>query len=271
VYGYAPAGGSVSEFQGVSMSVLNNINDFAFKKLDEYKHGLRWIDLYSLIKDEYPGMEDRTIIDGIKNFYSNNTSQVYKPEKGLYKLVKNNEVIFASVDPDVYEKDNLSSNKIEEKKFYESFAAWLVDDLEECTKAKVLGNNVFGDKWGTPDIIGISKSLPTDTIKKEIEITSVEIKYDRYQLITAFGQACSYKLFSHKVYIAIPEQSKSEEKERLDSLCFLYGIGLVLFDDTDPNPTNFKLKNRAQKGTPDIDFLNKKIERAKDFFIDLLS
>jgi hypothetical protein len=132
-------------------------------------------------------------------------------------------------------------------------------------------DTTFGDKWGTPDIIGISKSLPTDTIKKEIEIISVEVKYSPKELITAFGQACSYKLFSHKVYIAVPEQSEKGEIERLDSLCLLLGIGLVLFDNTDPDPTNFKLKNRAQKGTPDIDFLNKKIEKAQDFFIDLLS
>jgi hypothetical protein len=250
---------------------MSDISDLLFKKLDEYKHGLRWIDLYSLIKDEYPDMKDGTIANGIRNFYNNNTSEVYKPEKGLYKLVKNKNIIFASVVPAVYEKDNLSSNKIKEADFYESFKAWLEDEIGECTKTKVLGGKAFGDKWGTPDIIGVSKSLPTDTIKKEIEITSVEIKFSPYELITAFGQACSYKLFSHKVYIAIPEQSDIEEIARLNSLCFLFGIGLVLFDNTYPDPTKYKLKNRAQKGTHDIDFLNKKIEKAKDFFIDLLS
>jgi hypothetical protein len=253
------------------MSDLNRISDFIFKKLGEYAHGLRWIDLYSSIKDEYPNMKDRTIINEIKKFYDINSSKVYKPERGLYKLVEKHKVIFASVDPSVYEKDNFQSNKIGENIFYECFATWLEYDMKECTKAKVLGGKAFGGKWGTPDIIGVSKSLSTDTIKKEIEITSVEVKYSPYELITAFGQACSYKLFSHKVYIAIPEQSDNEEKERLNSLCFLFGIGLVSFDNTDPDPTKFKLKNSARKSTPDIDFLNEKIRKAKDFFDDLLS
>ncbi|MDR0322725.1 MAG: hypothetical protein LBI28_14620 [Treponema sp.] len=277
------------------MTKQKDIDDFLFKKLDEYKHGLKWIDLYSLIKDEYPDMKNEIIYNGINDFYTNNTSKVYKPEKGLYKLVKNNEVIFSSVDPDVFEKDDLSFNKvkeegikeedfeeedfkeedIKEKKlkeedFYKSFVAWL-KGKEECTKAKVLGGKAFGDKWGTPDIVGVSKSLPTDIIKKEIEITSVEVKYSPYELITAFGQACSYKLFSHKVYIVIPKQSNKEEIARLDSLCLLFGIGLVLFDNTNPDLRKYELKNRAQKGTPDIDYLNKNIEKAKDFFNDLLS
>jgi hypothetical protein len=249
---------------------MSDINDFIFKKLGEYAHGLRWIDLYSLIKKEYSGMENGAIFNTIDKFYNNNSSKVYKPENGLYKLVEEHDVFFASVDPSVFEADNLQSNKIEEKDLYDSFAAWLVYDMVECTKAKALGGKAFGGKWGTPDIIGVSKSLLTDIIKKEIEITSVEVKYSP-DLITAFGQACSYKLFSHKVYIAIPEQANTEEIERLNSLCFLFGIGLVLFDNEDPSPTKYKLKNRAQKGTPDIVFLNKKIEKAKDFFIDLLS
>jgi hypothetical protein len=57
----------------------------------------------------------------------------------------------------------------------------------------------------------------------------------------------------------------------LDSLCFLFGIGLVLFDNTNPNIPNYQLKNRSQKGEPDNYYLNKNIDRAKSFFNDLLS
>ena len=106
---------------------------------------------------------------------------------------------------------------------------------------------IFGGKWGTPDVIGVSKSLPTDVIGKNIEITSAEIKFATNELISAFGQACSYKLFSHKVYLVIPQQSNPEELSRLGSLCYLFGIGLVLFDNTNPNRPNYQLKNRAQK------------------------
>jgi hypothetical protein len=257
------------------MSALEDITKLVLKKLDENVDGLKWADLYSTIRTEYPNMKNGTIVGGIRNFYNKNTKSVYKPDKGLYRLTKyqNNNSQSDSISTfqgGVAPSINNQPISIKEEDFYESFAAWLVDDQEDCTKAKELGGNVFGGKWGTPDVIGVLKSLPTDFIKKDIEITSVEIKFAPNELITAFGQACSYKLFSHKVYLVIPKQSNSEEISRLDSLCYLFGIGLVLFDNTNPNVPNYQLKNRAQKGEPDNYYLNKNIEKAKGFFDDLL-
>jgi len=113
--------------------------------------------------------------------------------------------------------------------------------------------------------------MSTDIIKQEIEIISAEIKTSIKQLITGFAQACSYKLFSHKVYLVIPEQSDPEELARIDSLCYLYGIGLVLFNCTDPATPNYQIKHRAQRSTPDIFYINKYINMKKDFFNDLLA
>jgi hypothetical protein len=131
--------------------------------------------------------------------------------------------------------------------------------VEECTKSIKLGGNIFGGKWETPDVIGVLKPGPTDIIKNEIEITSAEIKLDVNQLITAFGQACSYKLFSHRVYLVIPKQSNQDEISRLDSLCALFGIGLVLYDSTKPDEPDYQIKNRAQKGIPDNFYVNKNL------------
>ena len=50
--------------------------------------------------------------------------------------------------------------KIKEEDFYNSFADWLVNDMEECTKAICLGGNLFKDKWGTPDVVGQTRILP---------------------------------------------------------------------------------------------------------------
>lgn len=248
------------------MSALDDITNLVLEKLDENVAGLRWADLYSMIKTKYPTMKNGTIVGGLRNFYNKNTSSVYKPDKGLYRLIKyqdsNSQNIIVPSVP---------ITSVKEEDFYESFAEWLVNDREECTKAKELGGSIFGGKWGTPDVIGVSKSLPTDIIEKDIEITSVEIKLSQNELVTAFGQACSYKLFSHKVYLVIPEQSNDEEISRLDALCYLFGIGLVLFDNTDPNMPKYQLKNRAQKGEPDNYYLNKNIDKAKSFFNDLLS
>jgi hypothetical protein len=58
-------------------------------------------------------------------------------------------------------------SQISENEFYQSFANYLVTDLEECTKAIPLGNNIFRDKWGTPDVIGIEESKPSDIVKHE--------------------------------------------------------------------------------------------------------
>jgi len=252
------------------MSTTEEINDLLIKKLDEYGTGLRWINMYSLIKKKYPDMEDENIYKEIKTFIDNNSSNIYKPDKGIYNLMENHRVIFKSVDPSTYKEDDLNSNKniIKEDVFYESFSAWLKYDQEECTKAKVLGGKAFGDKWGTPDVIGVLKSMSTDIIKQEIEIISAEIKISIKELITGFGQACSYKLFSHKVYLVIPEQSDPEELARIDSLCYLFGIGLILFDCSDPATPNYQIRNRAQKGTPDIYYINKYINIKKDFFDD---
>ena len=59
----------------------------------------------------------------------------------------------------------------------------------------------------------------SDIVKMPTEIISAEIKTDSKNLITAFGQACSYKLFSHKSYIVVPKDSGQED---LSGLCLLY-------------------------------------------------
>jgi len=49
---------------------------------------------------------------------------------------------------------------IKEEGFYKPFADWLVNEVEECTRAIPLGGNLFRDKWGTPDVIGKRESQP---------------------------------------------------------------------------------------------------------------
>ena len=107
-------------------------------------------------------------------------------------------------------------------------------DLEECTKCITLGGCVFQDKWGTPDILGIRKSRESDIIKFPIEIVAAEIKVDTRNLITAFGQACAYRLFSHRTYLVVPRSSLADDLARLESLCIAVGLGLVLFDSHEP-------------------------------------
>ena len=104
-------------------------------------------------------------------------------------------------------------------------------------------------------------------IKGPTEIVSAEIKTDTGQLITAFGQACAYKLFSHKAYLVIPVQAADDEVSRLDALCQIFGIGLVTFDVLKKDEPDFRILVRPSRHEPDLFYTNKymaKIE--KDLF-----
>ena len=89
-----------------------------------------------------------------------------------------------------------------------------------------------------------------------MEVVVAEIKTDSGQLITAFGQACAYKLFAHKSYLIIPEQASKEDIDRLDSLCLIHGIGLILFDASNAKNPDFMIRVRASRHEPDIFYLN---------------
>jgi len=117
--------------------------------------------------------------------------------------------------------------------------------------------NKFRDKWGTPDVIGKREPRRSDIIKTPTEIVSAEIKADTRDLITAFGQACVYKLFSHKSYIVIPKNSSQDDISKLDALCLIFGIGLVLFDNSNPNDPQFEIRVRPLKHEPDMFYVNK--------------
>ncbi|MBS7618896.1 hypothetical protein KEJ25_09975 [Candidatus Bathyarchaeota archaeon] len=173
---------------------------------------------------------------------------MYKPAKGLFRLTK---------FKDLEIKEEKPSVEVKEEDFYEPFAEWLMNEVEDATKAIPLGGNKFKDKWGTPDIIGIVKPGESDIVKMPIEVISAEIKTDTSNLIMALGQACSYLLFSHKVYLSIPKQSPETDISRLDSLCQIFGIGLVLFDVSNAKDPKFEVRVRTAKHEPDFFYTNR--------------
>jgi hypothetical protein len=136
----------------------------------------------------------------------------------------------------------------------------LKNDLDEATVALPLGGAGFQKKWGTPDVVGVYKPLASHRIKFDLEIVSAEIKIDPYQPVVAFGQAAAYRLFSTKSYIVMPTAISAEDYGRLESLCILFGIGLVLFDGSPP-VVNFQIRVRAQRFSPDMFYVNEFAER----------
>jgi hypothetical protein len=136
--------------------------------------------------------------------------------------------------------------------------------VDHQVAAIVLGGNKFRDKWGTPDVIGVLRPKPTDIFTFPTEIVAAEIKLDSAGLITAFGQACAYKLFSHKSYIVVPSSAQQADISRLDSLCMIFGIGLIVFDAQNVKEPDFKIFTRAARHEPDMFYVNKHVREVAD-------
>ncbi|CAD7768366.1 hypothetical protein FHEFKHOI_00227 [Candidatus Methanoperedenaceae archaeon GB50] len=175
----------------------------AIEILKSNPDSIRYSVLVRKISQEFPEIPVNTIRGTVWNLETRVPNEVYKPARGLFRHVEFKEEEIGEEE----QKPLLEIEKIKEEDFYEPFADWLVNELEECTKAIALGGSRFRDKWGTPDVIGKREPRRSDIVKAPTEIVSAEIKADTRDLITAFGQACSYKLFSHKSYIVIPKNS----------------------------------------------------------------
>jgi hypothetical protein len=231
----------------------------AYEILERKPDGIRYADLIREISKELPDIKENTIHGTIWNFKqkidSGQIKDVIRPERGLYILSKYLEVRESEF---VEHEEELIIN---ERDFYQPFAEYIVNNLDECTSAIPLGGNRFQDRWGTPDVFGVYKFSETDPIKPLVEIVSAEIKTDTNQLITAFGQACAYKLFSHKVYLAIPKDAPEKDVARLESLCLKFGIGLILFDSKNPEDPKFEIRTRAIKNEPDYFYVNEYLKK----------
>jgi len=225
----------------------------AIEILKSNPDGIRYSILVRKISQEFPEIPVNTIHGTVWNLETRVPNEVYKPARGLFRHVEFREEEISEEE----QKPPLEIEKIKEEDFYESFANWLVNELEECTKAIALGRSRFRDKWGTPDVIGKREPRRSDIVKAPTEIVSAEIKADTRDLITAFGQACSYKLFSHKSYIVIPKNSSQDDISKLDALCLIFGIGLVLFDNSNPNDPQFEIRVRPLRHEPDMFYVNK--------------
>lgn len=228
----------------------------ALEFLKEAPKGIRYTMLVEKISAALSNIPKNTIHGTIWNLETQIPDKVVKPARGLYLLSEHHDT---SNQP---QPKHLS--KVKEEDFYDSFAEWLVKELEECTKAIAVGRNVFKDKWGTPDVIGIREPRKSDIVKVATEIVSAEVKLDTSGLITAFGQACAYRLFSHKSYIVIPKNSGEEDIARLDALSRIFGIGLILFDSSNSKAPEYEIRVRATKHEPDMFYLNRSMKMVED-------
>ncbi len=228
------------------------IRSIAYDLLAKNPQGLRYSELLRQIRQAAPDLNPNTVNTSIWNLETVVPLRIYKPMKGIFRLVEFKETVPVDATPEPV-------SRIREDVFYPLFANWLKNDLEEVTHAIALGGNLFRDRWGTPDVIGKAESRRSDVIKGTTSIVSAEIKVDLAGLVTGFGQACAYKLFSHKSYLVIPCQTPEDELSRLDRLCQIFGIGLVTFNAKSAASPDFRLTVRATKHEPDLFYTNRYI------------
>jgi len=238
--------------------ITEKIKIIAIECLKSNPDGLRYSKLVRSICEFDNRLNTNTINGCIWNLDSIYPDLVYKPSRGLFRLLEFKDPVTDELKKEVQPKE---IKKISEEHFYSSFSNWWKNDLEDVTHSIPLGKKRFQDKWGTPDVIGKKESQRSDIIQGQTEIVSSEIKTATTQLITAFGQACSYKLFSHKSYLVVPKQSSQDEIARLDSLCQLFGIGLVLFDASSSESPEYMIRVRPVKHEPDLFYTNKYMKK----------
>lgn len=241
-------------------SMAKQIEDKALEILKRSPDGIRYTDLLKAVQLSIPSANYNHIRGTIWNLDAKKPKEVYKASKGLFRHTSFRDTLIGE------NAQVPALSRIKEEDFYQPFADWLVRELSECTKAIPLGGKFFEDKWGTPDVIGIERSLENDIIKHPIEIVSAEIKVDTQpqSLITAFGQACAYGAFSHKTYIVIPENSSKVDQDRLESLCLIFGIGLIFFDSQSNQDPDFRIRVRAIRHEPDMYYVNKNMREAPE-------
>jgi hypothetical protein len=223
--------------------------------------GIRYSALAKEISQQAPETPKNTIHGATWNLDAVFPNEVAKPSRGLFTPAtpSRNDTVVETV-----EQFATTGAKVKESNFYEPFAQWLRNDLDEVTEVAALGGCGLESKWGTPDVVGVYKPLASNLIKFPLEIVSAEIKIDPQAPIVAFGQAIAYRLFSTKTYIAMPTTLTEEDESRLESLCMLFGLGLVLFDLNKDAP-EFSIRVRAQRFSADMFYVNEFADRLKHF------
>lgn len=234
--------------------IRERIKQQAVELIKAHPDGLRYSELFRKLRDGPPAFNAGTINSTIWNLDSVLPQFVWKPSKGLYRHT-------AYRDPAPTEQSasraTAAQTKLREELFYGPFADWLRNEAEEVTQAIPLGGNLFRDRWGTPDVIGKKESRRSDVIKAPTEIVAAEIKVDLQQVVTAFGQASAYRLFSHRSYLVVPRQTNSEELARLDALCEISGVGMVIFDSENASAPAFSVVVRPRTHQPDLFYTNR--------------
>lgn len=217
--------------------------------------GIRYSEIHHGIASAHPETPPNTIHGAIQRLEARFADQIEKPTRGVYRPVEGAKPTAASRPDSRQAPPPTAVPSPSEGDYYQPFAEWLVREHQEATAARALGGSGLSGKWGTPDVLGVYKPLPSDFVQFPKEIIAAEIKIDDRSPVVAFGQATAYRLFSTKSYIVLPKHGQEADLDRVEALAVLFGIGLVVFDGP-PSAPHFEVQVRAQRLLPDMFYVN---------------
>jgi hypothetical protein len=70
------------------ITITGTINSKALEVLDQHPDGLSWTELSNRIKESYPDFHPKTVNGCVWKLIEKYPTQVYKPRKGLFRLIK---------------------------------------------------------------------------------------------------------------------------------------------------------------------------------------
>jgi len=235
----------------------NEIRELAVKIVSQNPDGIRYSSLHRKIVELHPETPKKTIDGSIWDLDAKRSDAVEKPVRGLFKPIPARGAVSRPTE-------STAKTRMKEEEFYQPFAEFLKNELGECTASAPLGGASMKLKWGTPDVVGVYRPLKRDLIQFPPEIVAAEVKTDPSQSVTGFGQAVAYRLFAAKSYLVLPKSIDLEDQDRVEAMCMILGLGLILFT-LDPTAPEFDIRMRAQRFMPDMFFVNQFADRLKEF------
>lgn len=118
--------------------------------------GIRFNELQKQILSLNPQTNTNTINGCTWDLHLKFPNEISKPSRGLFMPLKPGVKTLPMQKP---------SAKVKESDFYESFATYLKTDLDEVIDSIALGGASMGQKWGTPDVVGVYKPTASNLIR----------------------------------------------------------------------------------------------------------
>jgi hypothetical protein len=254
---------------------VKQIKDLAKSIIASNSGGIRYAALATQILRDNPGTNENTVYTNVSNLDKDFPNEVTKPSRGLFAPARaaEDDTVAAGSAEQVGAEEVVTTTagvRLKESDFYEPFAKWLKNELGEVTRVAPLGGGGIRGRWSTPDVVGTYKKQAGNVIEFPIEIVSAEVKIQPSESVVAFGQAIAYRLFSTKTFIAMPTTLTEEDRDRLDALCMLFGVGLILFDLNKDKP-QFSILVRAQRFSPDMFYANAFADRLRSINLDMFN